>query len=169
MDRCLGLEDQGLSVDSQYPSRNVLAIDKGIFGLNVQADIATDKRIDTTSFRHDFSQQKFLQRFPKIFLYCLSDNVKVLLTVVKVHIEYFRFDELPKEQSIHFDHRFIFSQSIDCKIMHENLFRIGDKDMIESYQIISVLSDCLILVDSPIKGILQKAVFSKSNFFERES
>ena len=86
-----------------------------------------------------------------------------------MHIEDFRLDELSEKESFHIDHRFVFCESADCEIMHENLFGIGDELIIKTYQVVSVLSDRLAHIDCSEKSVLKESVLPQTHCSERKT
>lgn len=86
-----------------------------------------------------------------------------------MHVDYFRFDEPEKEESVHRDHRFIFGERIDCKGVFEYAFGIGNERVIETYEVVSVFPDGLALVDCAEEEILEQAVLAEPHDSEGEA
>lgn len=53
--------------------------------------------------------------------------------------------------------------------MHENLFGIGDELIIKTYQVVSVLSDSLALIDCIEKSVLKESVLPQAHCSERKT
>ena len=111
-----------------------------------------------------------LNRFPKDLLDRLRNDGEVLAgTVGEMKVENLRLDQLSDKQSLDVYDRFVFSEHLYAKLMRKQTLGVGDKAVIDPYQIVAIGPHDLTPVYCAVKIILEQAVFPEGDKLKRKS